>query len=350
MRIHEACGLVLLCGSIHSGCEPGPRDEGAEPSSLAIALSSSVTSDVRSVRFDVVPFDAQCDSMPIATQTQPLSPHASSSTEGHAFSSALFLLAPGNYRVCATPLSDTGPSADCAATDGLVSVVAGLTASLNLTSQCQGDSAGGLDAVVTLNHPPEISMLTVDPSDYITVCESLTLSAVATDPEGDGLTYSWALLSGSETARLRTDHAQAVLSGPEGDYLIGLTVEDGKGGVSTLSIPAHISSETCSVPPDVADLFVAKCTPCHTTNPTPSAGMRLAPADVAYENLVTRGVAGATCTERTRVIPGDAASSYIIAKLRGAPDICGVQMPRGRPPLAESEIAIVESWINSLPH
>jgi len=348
MHIPRACGLVLLCGLIHAGCEPGVRETDGARGTLSVALESSQTSDVSAVRFEIVSFEQACGSAPIASLTKTLLRH--SSAPGHAFSGALFLLAPGNYRVCASPLSGESASAECAPVDGLATVIAGQTAQLALTSQCRGAGAGALGVTVTLNHPPSITSLNVNPSDYITVCESLTLSAAASDPDGDEFLFHWSQLFGPAGANLRANQAEVVLSGPEGDYLIGLTVDDGKGGVATLSVPAHISSETCAVPPQVAELFVAKCSPCHTTNPSPSAGMRLAPADTAYENLVLRSVAGATCTDRTRVVPGDAGSSYIVAKLRGLPEICGVQMPRGRPPLAENEIGIVESWINGLPH
>jgi hypothetical protein len=51
-----------------------------------------------------------------------------------------------------------------------------------------------------------------------------------------------------------------------------------------------------------------------------------------------------------RVIPGNAAESYLIAKLRNAPGICGTAMPRNRPPLPEEQIQTIEAWIDALPH
>ena len=50
-----------------------------------------------------------------------------------------------------------------------------------------------------------------------------------------------------------------------------------------------------------------------------------------------------------RVKPGDPAGSYLIKKLRGAPDIKGDRMPRGGRPLSEQEIATFEAWVKSLP-
>jgi hypothetical protein len=50
------------------------------------------------------------------------------------------------------------------------------------------------------------------------------------------------------------------------------------------------------------------------------------------------------------VSPGDAANRYLIAKLRGSPDICGARMPRNQPALPEAEIQTIEDWINALPN
>ncbi len=47
-----------------------------------------------------------------------------------------------------------------------------------------------------------------------------------------------------------------------------------------------------------------------------------------------------------RVVPGNADSSYLVRKLEGSPGIRGVQMPKARPPLAQSEIDLVRAWIN----
>jgi hypothetical protein len=68
--------------------------------------------------------------------------------------------------------------------------------------------------------------------------------------------------------------------------------------------------------------------------------------EVMLANLV--GVKSSD-TPFLRVKPGDPANSYIIKKLRGAPDIKGDRMPRGGRPLPEQEIAAFEAWIKSLP-
>jgi len=72
--------------------------------------------------------------------------------------------------------------------------------------------------------------------------------------------------------------------------------------------------------------------------------------DMSEEMLVANlvGVKSAD-TPWLRVKPGDPANSYIIKKLRGAPDIKGDRMPRDSRPLTAQEISAFEAWIKSLP-
>ena len=48
-----------------------------------------------------------------------------------------------------------------------------------------------------------------------------------------------------------------------------------------------------------------------------------------------------------RVAPGDAPASYLVRKLEGGPDIVGVRMPNGLPPLAPATINGIRAWINA---
>jgi cytochrome c peroxidase len=93
------------------------------------------------------------------------------------------------------------------------------------------------------------------------------------------------------------------------------------------------------VPPAVQAIFASACTSCHVTAPD------LLDAQAAYADLVN---VAATCPGKTRVVPGNASQSYLVAKLRGSAGICGIPMPYGGPRLPEAQIQAVESWINGL--
>ena len=85
------------------------------------------------------------------------------------------------------------------------------------------------------------------------------------------------------------------------------------------------------------------CTDCHNTRFAQFNGGLDLSHDLAYANLVgvaSRGKAGAV-----RVIPGDAANSYLIHKLDGRSGIVGLRMPTSGPYLTAGQIAVIERWI-----
>jgi mono/diheme cytochrome c family protein len=352
MRIeHWLASGTLLCVA---GC--GSGDIGNEPGTVgslrAAVQISGERHDVTAMRIDIVGASDACDAPPLATETLALEAEAApGSLVGsgqHAFADGLFVLAPGAYRACAAPLAGEGPSAECGPTEALAEVSADTTTEIVLYSQCAGAANGGLDTLVALNDQPQITDLSLSPSKFITVCESASVAVTATDPDGDELTYTWSIVSGPEGGSLRTAGADATFSGAAGDYALGLSVGDGHGGEAALSFPIHVSAATCEVPADVYAIFAAGCSPCHTTGT--SGGLGLGSPTAAYANLVGVASSSAACSSRVRAIPGDSASSYVIAKLRGETGICGSPMPRNRPALPEEQIASIAAWIDGLPH
>lgn len=80
---------------------------------------------------------------------------------------------------------------------------------------------------------------------------------------------------------------------------------------------------------------------CHGSNDR-AAGLDLQASALELELY---GQAAALCDGEVRVVPGDAASSYLIDKLRGTG--CGAQMPIGVP-LADETIDCIAAWIDGL--
>ena len=98
---------------------------------------------------------------------------------------------------------------------------------------------------------------------------------------------------------------------------------------------------------DVVDtVFAQSCSggACH------SAGTKAGGLDLASPGVQTRLVNALSkgCTDKVLVSPGDAAGSYLLDKLRGAGDVCGVPMPKGGAPLDAARINCVTDWIDSL--
>jgi hypothetical protein len=95
---------------------------------------------------------------------------------------------------------------------------------------------------------------------------------------------------------------------------------------------------------DVQAILNASCTSCHG-GASPSAGLD-------WTNVRAQiGVASGQCSAKNRITSGDAAHSYVIDKLLGAPQdgacFSGQRMPRGAPALAPSAIALMRAWIDA---
>lgn len=346
--------LVFAMGIAAPACG-GAESTTSEPifGSLHAAVEvSEVDNDVTAILFTVVAADQGCDGEAITSELVPLEAEALSASLGgsgtHAFADGFFVLEPGDYRICATPLVGDASSPVCGSAEAQATVAPNETTELVLVSQCEAVDNGGLDVVVTLNDAPVVTDLTFTPSKFITVCESLTASATASDPNADELTYDWSIVSGPDGASLSGSGASATFAGAAGSYSLQLTVSDGYGGSGRLTFPVHVADSTCVVPDEVQALFTQNCGPCHISGR--SGGLGLADAVSSYAGLVNQASSAAACVARVRVAPGDPAASYLIAKLRGAPDICGTPMPRNAPQLADADLAAIEAWITSLPH
>ncbi len=91
------------------------------------------------------------------------------------------------------------------------------------------------------NSPPVISEIRVS-SDIVYVSKQYTLSALASDPDKDAISYKWSVDGGS----LESDSADTVKwNTPSGadDYNIKIVVTDSKGATSTKNITVYVGSD-----------------------------------------------------------------------------------------------------------
>ena len=97
----------------------------------------------------------------------------------------------------------------------------------------------------------------------------------------------------------------------------------------------------------VLDIFDSKCAfaGCHTGVNAPRN------LDLSEEVFVAKlvNVKSADFPRMMLVKPGDAANSYFMKKVKGAPGIKGDRMPRGTAPLSPGEINTLDIWINARP-
>ncbi|HKQ71294.1 MAG TPA: PKD domain-containing protein [Polyangiaceae bacterium] len=254
-------GSLVVVGVLHLGCsDEGLGASEAEHSGTLQAALSGIgptrqegATDVARIKYAVVRQGQSCTDPPLATTTigleeeplpQSLSPDGGGAN--HSFSDALMVLPPGQYKVCATPLTAQGvPSQQCAATSTPAIVVEGATTEVVMVSQCKGVTGGAIDAITKLNRPPVIDDLIVDPSKFITLCDVAQLTVKATDPDGDALTFLWQLLgtgmsSVNQTIRFRSLDV--------GTFQLRITVTDAFGAKTSLTLPMHISRCTDAGP------------------------------------------------------------------------------------------------------
>lgn len=93
-------------------------------------------------------------------------------------------------------------------------------------------------------------------------------------------------------------------------------------------------------------IFSPRCSGCHTGGGAVlPASMNLSSAAASFAALVN--VSSAEQPALRRVLPGDAAASYLVRKLEGSAGITGERMPQGGPFLSAAEIDRVRSWINA---
>ncbi len=259
MKFHIIAAAAIAVSTI--ACEAEPADEAPATGTLrSMLVAPELRHDVAAVRFDVHNIganpDVTCDDAPMASRTSPLEDEAlpmwlAGDDSMHAFADGLFVLQPGQYLVCATPLRDDGtPSEECHPGADVFEVVAEETAEGVIYLQCDGDPSGGLDVIAALNDPPHIDDLEIAPSKFIDVCEDAVINVTASDPNGDPLAYAWAIVDGpaGHNAAIVGAGAQASFeTDMAGNYQIEVVVSDGHGGEARLTFPIHVSDADCVV-------------------------------------------------------------------------------------------------------
>ena len=98
-----------------------------------------------------------------------------------------------------------------------------------------------IGVTATINHPPVIGSLTAEPQRVKKAMTS-TIKCIATDQDGDELTYTWSASSGSISGKGSV--ATWVAPNTFGTYTITVTVTDSRGGQATKSVDIVV---TCCV-------------------------------------------------------------------------------------------------------
>lgn len=95
-----------------------------------------------------------------------------------------------------------------------------------------GMVAKSLTLIVTTNQRPVVSSITAEPAT-LERGETSKITCDASDPDGNPLTYTWEATGGTITGTGNTVTWQAPSVG--GEFVIGVSIDDGKGGVTESS-------------------------------------------------------------------------------------------------------------------
>lgn len=124
-----------------------------------------------------------------------------------------------------------------------------------LTATATNSEAAATDSIALSwgcpipNNPPEILEITLMGNHYVGL--EYTISAAATDPDGDSLSYSWSVTGGT-LDNPGSDSVKWTMPDTAGSYNITVTVDDGNGGeagkTETVIVLAFPSVELPQIP------------------------------------------------------------------------------------------------------
>lgn len=182
--------------------------------------------------------------------------------------------------------------------------------------------------------------------------QATQLSAAASDPDGDTLSYSWTQTSPASPQgsfgipnSKSTAWTAPTVSAPT-LFTLTVTVSDGRGG--TASVPVKVYGKTSaaiSFLAEVQPVFDAHCTGACHAEPNTVAGFLPLTAAKSYAALVNVP-ATVTCATQLRVKPGDPDSSVLLETMVGVS--CGNRMPFDNPVYFDSalpQVDAVRTWI-----
>ncbi|MFO1425926.1 MAG: CHRD domain-containing protein [Steroidobacteraceae bacterium] len=182
-----------------------------------------------------------------------------------------------------------------------------------------------------------------------TLTGTVTLTATATDNVGVSLVrwrVNGSVVGSDSTAPYSFDWNSA--SVPNGTVSIDAQALDAAGNVGTSTLASgnvsNASGATAFTFTEIqTQVFNVSCavSGCHA-GASPAQGMSLAAP--AYATIVN--VASSESPSLKRILPGDAANSYLVQKIEGTAAV-GQRMPLGGPFLDATTIARIRAWVNA---
>ena len=183
--------------------------------------------------------------------------YAGGASGEHYVADCLFVVSPGTWSIDELSAIDAdGNALSCCESEfsESVEVSESETSELGGLIQCSTEENGGLDIYATVNTPPTITDVNISPSKFGATCSPISLDVLASDPQGDGIKYSWAVEGSPEGADfdLQDYGQQAVFaSSMLGDFELRVTATDDLDASHSLGFPLHIVDDSAGTVCDV---------------------------------------------------------------------------------------------------
>jgi hypothetical protein len=246
---HVGAARLMILLALGGACDhrKGPgQDDDADPAGVGLmSLALTTDGDFAGIQFQVVPADGG----PALTR------YVASRALGGALSAdAFFTLRPGQYSTTATVMDGPGTAApECSPASGTAVVRKGSTTELMLMAHCRSTGFGGLDINVGVQHEPEITSITFDPSKFVSPCETAAIAVSAVDPGGAPLSYRFKIVNapGGVMYRLDVEGARASFRAMgAGDFSLAIAACTA-AGCADITVPLHVvasgTDATCAV-------------------------------------------------------------------------------------------------------
>ncbi|MEL6802161.1 MAG: cellulose binding domain-containing protein [Bacteroidota bacterium] len=141
------------------------------------------------------------------------------------------------------PLPTFNTSANTYSADWSPSAVGTSTVTVTAVDNDGLEATASRPVIIYLTNPPPVASFIVTP-DYGPPPLTVTLDASSTsDLNNDVLTYSWDLGDGNVASGMMANHIYQ----EEGNYIVTLTVNDGEGGVDSISSPVTVVRPDCDL-------------------------------------------------------------------------------------------------------
>lgn len=191
------------------------------------------------------------------------------------------------------------------------------------------------------NNPPNGTIVSPGSGLVLVTGQTQAFVAEVSDPDGDEVTgREWDFGDGITASGLEVSHTYA----EAGTYTVTFTATDSRGlpDPTPASITVNVVAATATLTQVQAAVFTTSCAFANCHGSSPQLGMSL----VAGQTFAsTVNVPSAQQPSLDRIEPGSPEQSYLWRKVTRDPSVSGAFMPLGAPPLNQTQLDLLRSWI-----